>query len=250
MSTTTELQARRWAAYIAAISDVRVIDNCQTPNPADYEDLAAPPIERWLLICTADNQAEISLHADRDGALTEAVGMTNSQYPMPGETLVDLDAGVDENQHVLLHGICWRPQLGATIHADRPDMPDHLTIVAPDTATETTSVTLKAAGLTISVCASEIDGKIIVQIDTPEALAEIGRTAEDGLTRPASEQGPDLRIRLNDALVHGLHPRGYNSTEDMPMYHPDQILQLNADVQRPEQAGAPDPDDAQGRADH
>jgi hypothetical protein len=77
---------------------------------------------------------------------------------------------------------------------------------------------------------------MVLFIDTSDRYPDIARES-DGRELPASEHGPDFRLRLNDELIHGRCVRPPLDDLDAPRYSASQIRALRTGVLPASQAG-------------
>jgi hypothetical protein len=127
---------------------------------------------------------------------------------------------------------------------------DQITLAAgthprgPDLLIGDKDLKLTVAGITVTFAVSTTDKLKIVFLDTDDRYEEIERNDPDGHERPASEQGRDLRILLNDYLIHGRHLCPAHDETDLPRYAAYQIDLLNPGVLHAEKGGVEDPAEA------
>lgn len=213
MSTSPD-QAARWARYRHVIDEAHdLMSESEIPWPEDGQ----VDLPRYLLITRCDNDAWGSLHETREQAIADAQQQLSADgRPFVARCLIDLDTD---------------QVLPLSFLAVIPVAPNAPMTIGPDTLGPQDSFAVAACGLTITLAHSNEDGKLVVFIDTDsDRHGEVPSTTPDGREVPASEQGPDLRIRLNDWLIHGRHLRDPVDVMDMPSYAPAQIAALNTGV--------------------
>lgn len=85
--------------------------------------------------------------------------------------------------------------------------------------------TVSVAQIILAFSISDADGRLNVFIETDASSPQVAATDSIGDERPASEQGPDIRVRLNQQLIHGRHVRSAVDDLDEPRYPPGQIAE-------------------------
>jgi hypothetical protein len=127
---------------------------------------------------------------------------------------------------------------------------DQITLAAgapprgPDLLIGDKDLKLTFAGITVTFAVTTAEKLKIVFLDPDDRYEEIERNNPDGHERPASEQRRDLRILLNDCLIHGRHLRPAHDKTDLPRYAAYQIDLFHPGVLAAEQSGVEDPGEA------